>query len=333
MIELEPKFLVQMAHLTTPATVWKYVEGACTRSKANLVMLDLEDSIPRGNRQLLDQGRANVVRAFRELDWGPRLRFFRPRGNDLDPQQEDIQHVVSQAGRQMDGLIYPKAETADEIRAVDRTLTKLEREKGINEGAIRIEVLIESAGASERVFEIAHASKRLVGLIFGSFDYWASLGLRASGYRTDHPLLAHARCRIVEAAGAVGVPAIAEMTTNFPTRDKSESERAAALAEFRHDAVLARDFGFAGKWTGIPDQTELAVEIFNVSDKEIDEAVQGARSFLAAERSGLGATMIVERWPIGRQIEFTATPSRSRSRWVASMPTSRKSSVSTDRRR
>ncbi|HVG17814.1 MAG TPA: hypothetical protein VNI02_02090, partial [Blastocatellia bacterium] len=52
MIELDPKYLLQMAHLTTPATVWKYVEGAVTRSKANLVMLDLEDSIPRDNREL-----------------------------------------------------------------------------------------------------------------------------------------------------------------------------------------------------------------------------------------------------------------------------------------
>ena len=40
LIELEPKYIVQMAHLTTPATVWKYVESAVTKSKANLVMLD-----------------------------------------------------------------------------------------------------------------------------------------------------------------------------------------------------------------------------------------------------------------------------------------------------
>src|SRR5690348_6892571 len=62
-IELEPRYLVQMAHLTTPATVWKYIEGAVTKSAANLVMLDLEDSIPRDNPRLLEQGRANVIRA------------------------------------------------------------------------------------------------------------------------------------------------------------------------------------------------------------------------------------------------------------------------------
>src|ERR1041384_5103413 len=89
-IELEPKYLLQMAHLTTPATVWKYVETAATKSRANLVMLDLEDSIPRDNLDLLHEGRANVVRAFNELDWGHRLKFFRPRGLELDPGHEDI---------------------------------------------------------------------------------------------------------------------------------------------------------------------------------------------------------------------------------------------------
>src|SRR2546422_1020670 len=108
LIELEPKYLLQMAHLTTPATVWKYVESAVTKSKANLVMLDLEDSIPRDNQELLEQGRANIIRAFNELEWGSKLRFFRPRGLELDPAHEDIALIVEAAGAKLDGLIYPK---------------------------------------------------------------------------------------------------------------------------------------------------------------------------------------------------------------------------------
>jgi citrate lyase beta subunit len=292
LIELEPKYLVQMAHLTTPATVWKYVESAVTKSKANLVMLDLEDSIPRNNPDLLEEGRANVIRALNELDWGSRLRFFRPRGLELDPAFEDIAIIVEQAGSKLDGLIYPKIETADEVRSIDDTLTALEAELNLALGRIKIEPLIESASAEEHVFEIALSSRRLVGLVFGSYDYWASLGLSASSYRADHPLINQARGRIVKAAASVGIPAIAEMTTNYPTRDKTEEERRAAMEEFRRDALLARDFGFAGKWTGIPDQTALAVEIFQTSDEEINRAISEARQFLEAEASGRGATMI-----------------------------------------
>lgn len=292
LIELEPKYLLQMAHLTTPATVWKYVESAVTKSKANLVMLDLEDSIPRDNAELLEQGRANVVRAFNELDWGPRLRFFRPRGIELDPAHSDIAVIVEAAGSKLDGLIYPKIEDADEVRSIDETLTALEETFGLTPGGIRIEPLIESVSAEENVFEIARASRRLVGLVFGSYDYWASLGMGASSYRADHPLIAQARGRVVKAAASVGIPAIAEMTTNYPTRDKSDEERRAAMEEFRSDALLARDFGFAGKWTGIPDQTAMAVEIFQTPDDEIERAINEAKQFLEAEASGRGATMI-----------------------------------------
>lgn len=294
-IELEPKYLVQMAHLTTPATVWKYIEGAVTKSKASLVMLDLEDSIPRDNQQQLELGRTNVIRAFNELDWGDKLRFFRPRGITLDPAHEDISAIVEKAGRNLDGLIYPKIESADEISSIDETLTALESRFNLAAGQIRIEALIESVSAEEHVFDIARASRRLVGLVFGSYDYWASLGLQASNYRADHPLLNHARARIVKAAASVGLPAIAEMTTNYPTRDKSEEERRAAIEEFRRDAYLALDFGFAGKWTGIPDQAEMAVEIFQISDEKIDQAIEQTRLFLQAEREGRGATIIAGR--------------------------------------
>jgi len=291
-IELEPKYLVQMAHLTTPATVWRYVESAVTKSKANLVMLDLEDSIPRDNPEILEQGRANVIRALNELDWGSRLRFFRPRGLELDPAFEDIAIIVEHAGSKLDGLIYPKIETVDEVRSIDETLTALEAELNLARGRIKIEPLIESASAEEHVFEIVLSSRRLVGLVFGSYDYWASLGLSASSYRADHPLINQARGRIVKAAASVGVPAIAEMTTNYPTRDKSEEDRRSAMEEFRRDALLARDFGFAGKWTGIPDQTAMAVELFQTADEEINRSIKEAKQFLEAEASGRGAAMI-----------------------------------------
>jgi citrate lyase subunit beta / citryl-CoA lyase len=292
LIELEPKFYVQMAHLTCPATVWKYVEGAATKSQASLVMLDLEDSIPRNNQQLLEQGRANVIRAFNELDWGRRLRFFRPRGLELDPAHQDIAVIVEQAGSNLDGLIYPKVESAEEVRSIDATLSALEKKTALPQGSVKLEVLIESASAEANIFEIAQASPRLVGLILGTYDYWASLGLRAAAYRPEHPLIAQLRGRIVKAAASVGIPAIAEMTTNYPTKNTSEAERQAALEEFRRDARLALDYGFAGKWTGIPEQTALAVEIFRLPDAEIDRAVEEARAFLEAEKSGLGATMI-----------------------------------------
>lgn len=291
-LKLESKFLVQMAHLTTPATVAKYVETASTKSAANLVMLDLEDSIPRGKEDLLVQGRDNIVHAVNDLDWGRRLRFFRPRGLKLDPGHTDIIDVVTRCGKNLDGLIYPKIESAAEVVSIDHTLTALEAQLGLPAGKIRIEVLIESANAEEQVFEIARSSKRLVALIFGAFDYWGSLRMIGEPYTTEHPLVDHARARIVKAAASVGIPAIAEMTLNYPTKDKSEADQKAALDECRKDAEYAKSFGFRGKWTGIPAQTQIALEVFSLPDSVIAEAVVAAKAFLEAEREGRGATMI-----------------------------------------
>jgi citrate lyase subunit beta/citryl-CoA lyase len=96
----------------------------------------------------------------------------------------------------------------------------------------------------------------------------------------------------VKAAASVNIPAIAEMTLNYPTKEKSEAERRAALDECRADAELARAFGFRGKWTGIPAQTDIAIEVFSIDPAIIERAVAEAKAFLTAERQGLGATMI-----------------------------------------
>jgi citrate lyase subunit beta / citryl-CoA lyase len=291
-LDLPAKFLVQMAHLTCPATVWKYVESAATKSAASLVMLDLEDSIPRGDDAKLAEGRANVIRSFNTLDWGSRLRFFRPRGLALDPAHEDIAAVVAGAGKNLDGLIFPKTETPDEVRSIDQTLTALERKYGLPEGKISIQVLTESVSAEEQVFEIARSSRRLSALVFGAYDYWGSLRMIGEPYRTAHPLVDHARARIVKAAASVDIPAIAEMTLNYPTKEKSEADKNAALEECRQDALIAKSFGFRGKWTGIPAQTQIAIDVFSLDPAVIERAVAESKAFLEAERKGLGATMI-----------------------------------------
>jgi citrate lyase subunit beta/citryl-CoA lyase len=289
---LDSKHLVQRTHLTCPATVWKYVEAAVTKSDADLVMLDLEDSIPRGDDEALARGRAHVARAFAELDWGRKLRYFRPRGTDLDPAHEDLAWVIERAGGRVEGVILPKIEHPDEVRSVDETLGELERALALPERSIRVQVLIESARAEEAAFEIARASGRVVGLIFGAFDYWSSLRVPRVPYRVDHPMVHSARERIVKAAACVGAAALAEMTLEFPTKDKSEAERALAIEHCRRDALIARDAGMCGKWVGIPAQIAAVHPVFSLSESSIAQAIREARAFIEAERAGRGAVII-----------------------------------------
>ena len=290
-VGIEPRFFLQRAHLTVPATVWKYVEGA-VKSGADLVMLDLEDSIPSGDDAALAAGRMNVIRALNTLDWGRSARFFRPRGLALDPAFEDVRAIVGSAGARLEGLIWPKAEGAGEITLLDEALGEAEREAGIAEGSIKIGILIESARAEEEAFWIAGASRRVRSLIFGAYDYFSSLGMVGAAYRFDHPLVDAARMRIAKASASVGVPAIGEMTVNFPTKNKSAEEQKAALEECRRDAAHAKALGFRGKWVGIPAQVQIAHEVFAIPEAEVTRALAEVRVFREAEREGRGATMI-----------------------------------------
>jgi citrate lyase subunit beta / citryl-CoA lyase len=290
-VAIEPRFFLQRAHLTAPAPVWKYVEGA-VKSGADLVMLDLEDSIPRGDDAALAAGRANVVRALTTLDWGRSLRFFRPRGLALDPGFDDVREVVTAAGAQLEGLVWPKAEGASEILLLDEALAEAESAAGIAEGSIKIGVLIESARAEEEAFWIAGASRRVRSLIFGAFDHFSSLGMIGAKYRFDHPMVDAARMRIAKAAASVGVPAIGEMTLNYPTKNKSAEEQRAALEELRRDAEHAKLLGLRGKWVGIPAQIAIAHEVFGLPEEEVARALSEVRAFREAEREGRGATII-----------------------------------------
>lgn len=289
--ELPAKYLVQHTHLTCPATNWKYIEGA-SRSDAHLVMLDLEDSIPRDDDALLEKGRQNIGRAFRELDWGNKIRYFRPRGLELDPGFTDMTAVIENADAPFDGLVFPKVENADEVRRIEAKLIALEKSAGIPQGQLTFQVLIESVGAEQNAFEIAAAGTRLTGIIFGAFDYWSSLGLPADLYHADHPLIRDVRCRIVKAACAAKLPAIAEMTLNYPTKNKSQKEQQAALDQCLEDAKLAQYYGFSGKWTGIPAQVKIVNEVFALPGTVIEKALREVGLFMEAEANGQGATMI-----------------------------------------
>src|SRR5262249_3211280 len=65
-----------------------------------------------------------------------------------------------------------------------------------------------------------------------------------------------------------------------------------ALDEFRRDSELALSFGFSGKWTGIPEQSALAAELFRIGEQEVSAAITEARAFIQVERAGRGATMM-----------------------------------------
>jgi citrate lyase beta subunit len=91
--------------LFVPAVRWPMIEKAAA-SAADAVCIDLEDSVPFDQKVA---ARANVVRAFRELNFGRRVRMFRMNALDTQLAYRDLIDVVEAAGDRIDLVMLPKA--------------------------------------------------------------------------------------------------------------------------------------------------------------------------------------------------------------------------------
>jgi citrate lyase subunit beta/citryl-CoA lyase len=269
---------LRRSELTTPASNERMIARAAA-SGADLVMLDLEDSVSPSEKE---RARALAVQALRTLDWGRKTRAVRI--NDLESEYayQDIIALVEEAGEQLDVLIVPKVKSARDVWWVDRLLTQIEKRLKRTR-PIGLEVLIEEVAAMIHVEEIASASPRLEALIFGPADYAASQGIDLKYIGNDldtYPgdLWHYARNKVVIAARAAGIEAI-----DGPYVDLRN------LEGYRRECLRAAVLGFSGKWAIHPDQIPIANEIFAPAP----EAVARARRLIAlyeeAQARGLGA--------------------------------------------
>jgi citrate lyase subunit beta/citryl-CoA lyase len=140
-------------------------------SPADAVCIDLEDSVVADEKAA---GRAHVVHALREVDFGPRVRVVRINTLDTPYAYRDLVEVIEGAGDRIDLVMLPKAASAREIVFVDMMLTQIEAHIG-RRTPIGIEAQIETAHGFVNAREIASASPRLESLVFGAGDYAASL--------------------------------------------------------------------------------------------------------------------------------------------------------------
>lgn len=267
---------VRRSEITTPGHSVKMIEKA-KGTGADLVMMDLEDACAVSQKVA---ARDSVIEAANTIDWGDTICAFRPNNLHTEFFFDDMVRVIAEAGENLDIVILPKTETADEIRYVDQLLSHLERRHNLPPGGIGLEVLIESTRAVLQVEKIAEASPRLEALIFGVADYAADTGaaLRAD-INTD---FTYARQKIVNAAHANGLDAIDCVTINFRDMD-----------QVRTDAEIGRRTGFDGKWCIHPKHVEIVNEVYTPSREELDRA----QSFIEAYRKadideGLGAIVI-----------------------------------------
>lgn len=274
----------QRSMLFVPATKWDVI-GKAVRSAADAVCVDLEDSVAASEKEA---SRANVVRAFRELDFGGRVRMFRMNALDTPFAYRDLVDVVEAAGDRIDMVMLPKASKAGDVGFVATLLGQIEARQGFAR-TITIAAQIENASGFVYLREIARASERLAMLIFGAGDYAASMRMPASGIGTfdendalypGHRFHAVMQA-IVAAARANGLDCL-----DGPYSDYGDAEG------FERACRIARVMGFDGKQCIHPSQLATTNRVFSPTDDEVAHAKRVVDAYDAAVASGKGAVSL-----------------------------------------
>ncbi|MEW6775526.1 MAG: aldolase/citrate lyase family protein [Bdellovibrionota bacterium] len=270
-----------------------------------LVMVDGEDAQAL-DPKVLELGRENAIRAFTELDWQQTLAFYRPSGILLEYSAFDLVTVFTETAKRVKkgdfpihGIIWPKVEHPSEIEWVCELLAKIEKRIGLKENTIRLEFLIESGwGVANMPGLVRSSAERLAGLIWGIADYSADTNLPEID--NNNPVCDWVRMEIVNICGGVNVPAIDNMTLNYPVKGKNLSDAdnkkkiLGALKEVYEDTLHGIHIGMSGKWVGHPLQLFMVMIAYgnalriDIVEKELKELEE----YEAARKSGLGAAMI-----------------------------------------
>ncbi|MBI1238300.1 MAG: CoA ester lyase [Alphaproteobacteria bacterium] len=277
-LRLERSTLIVPA--SNPAMIAKAAATA-----ADAVCLDCEDAVAPDQKSA---ARGHVVTALREIDFGGKLRLIRINGLDTHYAYRDLIEIVEGAGASLDLIVVPKVGRRDDVSFVATLLDQIEAACGVAR-PIGIEALIETAAGIHRLAEIAAASPRLEGLIFGSGDYAASLQmpLETIGGLDSHDALypGHrwhfAMHSIVSAARTYGLRAI-----DGPFAGIKDPE------SLRRMAQIARVMGFDGKWCIHPGQIETVNAIFSPAEQEIAWAARVIAAYDAALTAGRGAVSV-----------------------------------------
>lgn len=273
------------SNLSMPGHVTK-MHSKAAESAADVVMLDLEDSVPVDQKE---QARAQVIETLHQFDWSKKTVTVRINSLDTAFGYRDLLEVAEGAGEIIDNIVIPKVNTEKDIHFADCMLSGIEMSKGFTR-TIGIEASIETAEGLLNAAKIAAASPRILSLVFGIADYSASVGARLvsisghgekeedlyPGHRWHYPL-----SRMVMSAKACGALAIDAPYGNFKDEEG-----------LRKAAVMTCALGCDGKWAIHPSQIDVINEVFTPSAEEIALAQKVLAANEEATSSGKGAIAV-----------------------------------------
>lgn len=274
--------------LSVPGHIQK-MHLKASKSNADVIMLDLEDSVPVESKE---EARRTIASSLKEIDWGNKTLSVRINAVDTPFAYRDLVSLTEEAGGRIDSFVIPKVNQASESHFAGHLLDGIESNTGIRK-KIALELSIETAEGMENISEIARSTERAVSLVFGIADFSASIGARLisiSGHGENEETVYpghrwhYALSRMVVAAKANRLAVI-----DAPYGNYNDPEG------LRRSCELSLALGCDGKWAIHPSQIDIINEVYSPSIEEIERAKRIIQAHSDAESKGLGAVSLEGR--------------------------------------
>ena len=234
------------------------------------IVYDLEDSVSKTEKDAARQLIFCLLRAQR-----PENKYVIVRVNGIYSAEidEDLEAIVR---ARPDAIRIPKVERVEEIEAVDRKITAIEKAAGLPVGEIKIWCNIESYLGILHAREIAKAGPRVEAMALGAEDYTSSIGASRT---KDGWEIFHARNELLLACREAGILAIDSVFA-----DISDGEG------LRKDLLMTKNLGFDGKTCIHPFQVEIVNQALAPTQDEINKAIKILETLtqLKNENKGVG---------------------------------------------
>jgi citrate lyase subunit beta/citryl-CoA lyase len=257
--------------LFVPGNNKKFIDKAKSLN-ADIICLDLEDSVPNDDKESARQMTIEALKARAEFKDEVYVRT-NPFASGM--VQEDLKAVVQKG---IDGVVIPKVNDPNEVIELSKLINELERERSIKEGIVEMMPSIESAKGVVNAYEIASASPRVSALVFGVFDFLFDMGLE---YTEDGVEYNYARAKVPVDARAAGVYAI-----------DSIWQRIDDMNGLIKDATAGMKLGYKGKSIIHPSQIEPVHKIFVPNKEEVEWAKKVVDALNDAMGKGKGAVRL-----------------------------------------
>ena len=255
--------------LFLPALAGRFIAGAHEKG-TRTVMLDLEDSIPPEQKQAAREALPGAVASLRQRGLEVWVRL----NNRPEHLRQDVGASVLDG---VAGLMLPKTESFEELKALDGAISEAEAKSGLPHGTVAVSAQIESPLGVLSAQAIS-GGPRLAALAWGGEDYAASLGVEAGPTALRGPA-AH----VALAAQAAGLEAWG------PAWAIPEHRR---MAVFERAVRVSRSLGMTGTLCVHPAQVRIAEAVYRPSGAEVAWAREVVTAYEQAVGKGLGSISV-----------------------------------------